>query len=193
AYNTAKENVETTKTTELEKANEVVTTKQTELNDIVKKLDEAKAKEIERENAMDALSMYNAEYGENLAEAAASLYPNSGFGGYCAAGVSNSLVKGTGKEKTYGNGCDYANVMRGRSDFTEYTDFNFNNMNAAQTQSFLKELPAGTVVSFGASSSHPYGHVMIMDGKGHEISDGTNNIGTYYKGYSSMSVFIPVG
>ncbi|MBQ2984046.1 MAG: transglycosylase SLT domain-containing protein, partial [Candidatus Gastranaerophilales bacterium] len=52
----AKENVETTKTTELEKANEVVTTKQTELNDIVKKLDEAKAKEIEKENSVSSSS-----------------------------------------------------------------------------------------------------------------------------------------
>lgn len=194
AYETAKSNVETVKAQELEKANEVVATKEKELNEINTKLNEAKAKEIKRENAMDALSMYDEAYGKNLADAAASLHPNSGFGGYCAAGVSDSLVAGTGREKTYGNGCDYTEVMRGRSDFMEYTDFDFNSMNDAQLQSFLGELPAGTVVSFGATNSHPYGHVMIMDGKGNEISDGTNSIGTYYKGsYSSMSVHIPVG
>lgn len=194
AYEEAKENVETVKTQELEKANEVVETKQNELNEINEKLNEAKAKEIQRENAMDALSMYNAEYGQNLADAAASLYPNSGFGGMCAGGVADSLELATGQPRTWGNGCDYTNVMRGRSDFEEYTDFDFNSMSAGQVQEFLYSLPAGTVVSFGATNAHPYGHVMIMDGKGNEISDGTNAIGDWYKdSYSSMSVHIPVG
>ena len=63
AYNTAKENVDKTKTTELEKANEVVTTKQTELNDIVKKLDEAKAEEIKKENSV---SNFDFDFDEKL-------------------------------------------------------------------------------------------------------------------------------
>lgn len=194
AYETAKENVDTVKTQELEKANAVVETKQKELDDINEKLNEAKAKEIQKENAVNALSLYNEEYGQNLADAAAALHPNNGFGGYCAAGVSDSLVAGTGMDKTYGNGCDYTEVMRNRSDFMEYTDFDFNSMDQYQVQEFLQTLPAGTVVSFGATSGHPYGHVMIMDGKGNEISDGTNAIGTYYKSsYSSMSVHIPIG
>ena len=100
----------------------------------------------------------------------------------------------TGREKTYGNGCDYANVMQNRDDFVEYSDFDFNSMSATEVQNFLLSLPAGAVVSFGATAENQYGHVMIMDGKGNEISDGTNSVGTYYRNwYSSMSVFIPVG
>ncbi|MBQ4124004.1 hypothetical protein IJD44_09870 [bacterium] len=194
AFEEAKANVESVKEAELATANEVVQTKQAELEAINTQLNEAKAKEIQKENAVSPFAMYNAEYGQKLADEAAALHPNNNYGGYCAAGVAESLVAATGRERTYGNGCDYTEVMRGRDDFVEYTDFDFDSMSAGEVQDFLLSLPAGTVVSLGATAGHPYGHVMIMDGQGNEISDGTNPVGTFYRdAYSSMSVHIPVG
>ncbi len=61
AYNEAKENTETVKDTEAEKAKGVVDTKQSELDSINKQIDEKKAEETKRENSVSDLDFSGVE------------------------------------------------------------------------------------------------------------------------------------
>lgn len=136
------------------------------------------------------MSKYNSQKGSSIASAAKSLYGGvTRAGGLCATGVSQAIKKSLGYQ-LHGNGCDYGNVLSGRSDWYEITD-------QVKNVQDLKNLPAGAVVSWSpyntTSAGRIYGHVYICDGNGHGISDFTENISSYYMDRNSQfRVFIPV-
>lgn len=190
----AKENIEATK----DKRRKEVEAQITELNSYISEIDtqinEKTTKQTERDNSANALSLYDEEYGLDLVNSAESLWPNKGYGGYCAVGVSSSIAKTTGESRMRGDAYTYVDKMSNRDDFAEYTDFDLNSMSSSEVSEMLNSMPAGTVVVWGQNPKNKYGHVGILDGKGNEISDGTNKIWTGFKDRgSSLHVYIPTG
>ena len=146
-------------------------------------------------------SLYNAEFGEALADAAKDTVAEmNSSGGWCATGVSRTLAKfGI---TTGGNGCDYLEVMRGENpNFPEAAEY-FQEIEVSRDE--LASLPAGCIVVWdteddpniagvgsGVSSAGAiYGHVSITDGNGKEHSDKTWGQTVYRD--QKYYVFMPV-
>ena len=185
AYNDAKDEYDNYKKEAISNAKSEVQSAQNYVNEIQTAINNYENKEVTEENSLSPFAGYNEERGNSLAEAAQTLYGGvSTPGGYCAAGVSKAIEDAFGY-KTWGNGCDYGNVLAERNDWIEVTD--------EVSLDELKNLPAGAIVSWSQYNGGQYGHVFISDGQGNEISDFKSPITTDY--YSSRGatyrVFIP--
>lgn len=112
-----------------------------------------------------------------LAQIAQSTAASQNTTGWCLRGVNDSLEKAYGFRLSYNSAYQAIPALQARSDFTEVTD----QYTSAQD---LTNLPAGAIVVWENSSSHPHGHISIALGNGQEASDHiqnqTVNYGTQY-------------
>lgn len=112
-----------------------------------------------------------------LAQIAQNTAASQNTTGWCLRGVNDSLEKAYGFRLSYNSAYQAIPALQSRSDFTEVT----NQYTSAQD---LTNLPAGAIVVWENSSSHPHGHISIALGNGQEASDHiqnqTVNYGTQY-------------
>ena len=188
-YQNLRDTYESTKDQAISETKETITTLQTQVQEIVKQINELKAEDIEKENQISPHGKYDAKTGEALAKNSAALYGNrTTSSSRCATGVADA-IQATFGFRTHGNGCDYGNVMAGLDGWTEITD-------TISSVKDLQNLPAGCVISWSAyGSSGPgslYGHVCITQGDGTAVSDFKENISDYYLNRGSQfRVFMP--
>lgn len=186
-FQNARKEYESAKTKRYDEVKKDINSTQNEIKAIDDKINVLKAEKVEKENEISK-GEYNEERGKALAEAALSLYGGVSTGGdLCATGVSQVINKAFGYA-TYGNGCDYADVLSNRDDWVEITD-------QYPSADDLTSLPAGAVVSWSPYNvpnlGALYGHD-IADGNGNEVSDFTAPISTYYADNgSTYRIFVP--
>ncbi len=130
----------------------------------------------------DIKQVYNAELSERLAKTAEANARRTNTIGWCARGSNNALeqanlAKG---ETRAGSACMVANKL--------YNHENFEKINVSRGD--LKNLPAGCIIVWQASSGHPHGHMAITLGNGNEASDHIQKINANRQ--ANFSVFVPV-
>lgn len=119
--------------------------------------------------------------GQQLAQAAASLYGNARPNGWCYRGVSDAMQEAFGFCYRGASAYMAADKLAAHPEqFTEYKG-----LSAAD----LKNLPAGAIVVWDKGAGHPHGHISIATGDGQEISDGRQRQTTRYG--TSFRVFMP--
>ncbi|MDO5437344.1 MAG: hypothetical protein Q4F80_04010 [bacterium] len=113
----------------------------------------------------------------SLAQIAQSTAASQNTTGWCLRGVNDSLEKAYGFRLSYNSAYQAIPALQARSDFTEVT-------NQYPNSQSLTNLPAGAIVVWENSGSHPHGHISIALGNGQEASDHiqnqTTNYGTQY-------------
>ena len=95
--------------------------------------------------------------------------------GWCATGVHRAVLDAFGISMG-GNGCDWDTNMDKLVEMGYFEDATDQFTSPDQ----LVNLPAGAVVVWENNESHPYGHVSIATGDGHECSDHYQNQITRY-------------
>lgn len=130
-------------------------------------------------SSVSSESTYSGDLIENteLAEAAEAVATELNTTGRCLGGVNTTLNEVYGFTLSYASAYQALPELQSRSDFTEVTD-------QYPSASDLTNLPAGAIVVWENSSSHPHGHISIALGDGREASDHiqsqTTNYGTQY-------------
>ncbi len=193
AYNEAKTAYDTAKANAINDAKAKVSESQKYVNDVKSALNDRDIRDLAKDNlkSISAFSQYNEERGQALADAALALYGNDYYAnGNCAGGVADAIQKAFGY-RTYGNGCDYGNVLSQLDDWIEVTQ-------EITSVEDLRNLPPGAIVSWSTyeaghtKSNGRFGHVWISDGQGHEISDFIANVSLNYSAWgASFRVFLP--
>ena len=116
----------------------------------------------------------------DLAKVAEQTAESEGTVGKCLKGVNDTL------EKVYGFRCSFEGAYQAADALAEKTD-KFKEVKVGDSD--LSSLPAGAIVVWDKSSSHPYGHISVALGDGREASDHVQN--QCHNLTDSFRVFIP--
>lgn len=194
-YETAKQEFKTQQAQEVIAAREEVKASKDYINELNSAINTKENEQLKKDYSVTASSMYDAEEGQKLVDAAYTMLSRYGSStGYCATGVSRTMSIAYGIQMG-GHGYQWDTNMDKLVDegmFAEVTD-------DYATSADLANLPAGAVVCWENTSNSggggkQYGHVCIADGKGGEISD--HYQANIYKSIGGRSdqyrVFIPV-
>ena len=124
--------------------------------------------------------VYDKDLGNSLANIANKNAKEMNTIGYCARGTNKALeLAGLAKGETrVAAACQADGVLSHHPNFAKVT----------VSKDELKNLPAGCVIAWQASSGHPYGHIAVTLGSGKEASDHVQNLSVRD---AKFSVFVP--